>query len=791
MKSWMKKTCKTMDNNGNTQNYTLDADNDQPTNITTNSNSVLNNVKNQVFDKMGRLTKTYRNNVNEYNYYEYDNNSNVSTARDANGNTKNYRYTSLDQVQSTSGRDGSPDYTYDLDGNLKTASLNYKTTTYHYNDFGEMTSLISPETGTQTMTYDITQNLMSKTDAKGVVSNVTSEILGRVKTITHTLGATTETETFTYDSAVNGIGKIATVTNSSNGVTNTIAYEYNALGRMSKKTQTVGSITKAISYAYNSAGQMSSMTYPTGLVVNYIYTKGLITSVTVSGAVVGTVLDTAIYHPFDSSFPKGYRFNTNKNKLAQFDINEKLISMAIDGVLNNTFSMDGVGNYLSILDSIDTTKSIVATYDTNNKISNFTQNNQTFQPNYDYGYNRTGSSNGITGQNMSFNYDSTTNRLNSYTLNGTTINLTYDNNGNTLTEGLATYTYDLRNNLTAFSKSGVTATYGFNGLGQRTVKTTGGVTNYFLYDESANLIGEYDQSGSVISEHIYLNGVPVGLIKANTLYYVHTDQTGTPRSITNNANSIVWKWNNTDPFGGNLPNVSTVTYNKRFPGQYFDNESKLHYNYYRTYNPLGLAAGFNTYSYVGSNPLGAVDPMGLDKGIFGSAQDNNSNTRAMESAYKNDGDDPKVYILYAHGVYDERDKKFHIEYDIRSDFNKKLANPLPIDPNGEGEAKYIAYINSAETLLKQLKEGGVNINKYDRIELRICNMGQTKIPQDLANQSKKLVMATKDFVVWGGKPFSSKTITLGTSSRELKEPPTLLKKVLMFNNNSFEKYNPN
>ena len=68
--------------------------------------------------------------------------------------------------------------------------------------------------------------------------------------------------------------------------------------------------------------------------------------------------------------------------------------------------------------------------------------------------------------------------------------------------------------------------------------------------------------GNAISEHIYLNSVPVGLVKANSLYYVHTDHLGTPRVITNNANTTVWKWNNTDPFGGNLPTTQTIEYNK-------------------------------------------------------------------------------------------------------------------------------------------------------------------------------------------------------------------------------------
>ena len=60
----------------------------------------------------------------------------------------------------------------------------------------------------------------------------------------------------------------------------------------------------------------------------------------------------------------------------------------------------------------------------------------------------------------------------------------------------------------------------------------------------------------------------------------------------------------------------------RFPGQYFDNETNLHYNYFRDYDPdsgryvesdpVGLEAGLNTYSYVGSRPLLLRDSSGLD-----------------------------------------------------------------------------------------------------------------------------------------------------------------------------------
>ncbi|HKT31021.1 MAG TPA: RHS repeat-associated core domain-containing protein [Gammaproteobacteria bacterium] len=146
-----------------------------------------------------------------------------------------------------------------------------------------------------------------------------------------------------------------------------------------------------------------------------------------------------------------------------------------------------------------------------------------------------------------------------------------------------------------------TASYVYNGLGQRVENTVNGTTTVFIYDEAGHLIGEYTPIGRVIAEHIWLNDRPIDVITSTGLYYVHADQLGTPRYITNASKAIVWQWNS-DPFGTSAPTGSLI-YNLRFPGQYYDAETGLNYNLNRYYSP-GIGR------YVESDPIGLAGGLG-------------------------------------------------------------------------------------------------------------------------------------------------------------------------------------
>jgi RHS repeat-associated protein len=135
------------------------------------------------------------------------------------------------------------------------------------------------------------------------------------------------------------------------------------------------------------------------------------------------------------------------------------------------------------------------------------------------------------------------------------------------------------------------------------------------------VVDECEQSGLWVVGEVLCSGGVCGA-RIGELFYIHTDHLNAPRKVQQPVtDALAWRWD-TDPFGTATPNenpsgLGTFVYNLRFPGQYYDAETGLSQNWNRDYDPvvgrylesdpIGLAAGVDTYTYVRAKAVNRID----------------------------------------------------------------------------------------------------------------------------------------------------------------------------------------
>ncbi|MBJ2209514.1 RHS domain-containing protein [Pseudomonas carnis] len=189
------------------------------------------------------------------------------------------------------------------------------------------------------------------------------------------------------------------------------------------------------------------------------------------------------------------------------------------------------------------------------------------------------------------------------------------------------YRYDCQHRLISITKpNGQTASYRYDPFGRRISKTVDGKTTEFFW-QGDKLIAEHhaERHRSYLYEPDSFR--PLALLEgfgpqATTPYHYQLDHLGTPQELTNPEGEIIWSAHYRAYGQIARLDVGNIDNPLRFQGQYFDQESGLHYNRHRYYNPdigryltpdpVKLAGGINGYRYV-PNPTGWVDPLGLNR----------------------------------------------------------------------------------------------------------------------------------------------------------------------------------
>jgi RHS repeat-associated protein len=151
-----------------------------------------------------------------------------------------------------------------------------------------------------------------------------------------------------------------------------------------------------------------------------------------------------------------------------------------------------------------------------------------------------------------------------------------------------------------------------------------GKKTWFVYSDEG-LVAELDGSGREIRSFGWKpQGIwgtaPLYLKEAGHYYWYHNDHLGTPQMLTASSGAVVWEAKY-ESFGrAMVAGGARVKNPLRFPGQYEDEETGLHYNWMRYYDPatgrylrgdpIGLEGGVNVYAYALNSPLNLIDPDG-------------------------------------------------------------------------------------------------------------------------------------------------------------------------------------
>jgi RHS repeat-associated protein len=608
----------------------------------------------------------------------YDKRGQVLSETDANSKPRSYLYSALGRlIEFTDALGNKTKAQYDVRGNLiQLEDAKGHLTRFEYDRNDRLVKETLPLGQVTSYQYDAAGTLDLRTDPLGVKTaygydNANRLALTERRNSANALQRSTVT---TWDEANNLTGWTDTDPTRPAGqqVTSALLTYDDANRKTSESITFPNGSALGYSYNYSVAGKKTRLTWADGTALDYGYsTHGELQTVTIPGEGSISVNQFKWTAPVNLTLPGGSVQDLTYNGLLQVEsLKVKNPGQQTTLDLQNRYGKVQELKERSRTDTAtnaSTTRSDTFGYDDEVRLTSAhtttgsSTSTETFT--LDALANRTAHS-AVAG---AWTYDDN-NRLIQRGSGSNATNYTWDDAGNLASKTepgrITRYLYDTYNRLVRVedSSGNLTARYGYDPMSRRTWKEQyrdgGGNplaqarrTLYLYADEG--LIAEASQDITLNADQ---SVTPTGSAQIATQYgpmpdslfttdvmfvkakntngedafaYLHRDHLGTPVQATDKAGNVVWVASY-DPFG--LASIQTpapsaarptITFGLRLPGQIFDEETGLHYNWHRFYDaeigryitgdPIGIDGGINRYVYIGGSFGIYVDTDGLNR----------------------------------------------------------------------------------------------------------------------------------------------------------------------------------